>query len=70
MTPGKRKNLKAFALICFDHSFSMPKLVKTITIKQKANAKYTVSGLPVSLKKSLYNKKRVSISNLLSKQTF
>ena len=70
MAPGKRKNLTAFALICFDHSFSMPKLVKTITIKQKANAKYTVSGLPVSLKKSLYNKKRVSISNLLSKQTF
>ena len=48
--PGKRKNLTAFAFICFDHSFSIPKLVKTSTIKPKAKAKYTVSGLLVSLR--------------------
>ena len=47
--PGKRKNLTAFAFICFDHSFSIPKLVKTSTIKPKAKARYTVSGLLVSL---------------------
>jgi len=47
--PGKRKNLTAFTLICFDHSFSIPKLVKASTIKPKAKAKYTVSGLPVFL---------------------
>ena len=47
--PGKRKNLTAFMLIYFDHSFSIPKLVKTIRIKPKAKAKYTVSGLPVLL---------------------
>lgn len=47
--PGKRKNLTAFTFIYFDQSFSIPKLVKTITIKPKAKAKYTVSGLPVFL---------------------
>lgn len=56
--PGKRKNLKAFTFIYFAHSFSMPKLVNTITIKPKAKAKYTVSGLPVFLGYSLSSTKK------------
>jgi len=45
--PGKRNDLTTFRFRYFDHSFSMPKLVKVITIKPKAKARYTVSGLPV-----------------------
>jgi hypothetical protein len=45
--PGKRNVLTIFRFRYFDHSFSIPKLVKIITIKPKAKAKYTVSGLPV-----------------------
>ena len=56
--PGKKKSLTAFTFIYFDHSFSMPKLVNTTTIKPKAKAKYTVSGLPVFLGKSLYSTKK------------
>ncbi len=33
----------------FDHSFSMPKLEKTIRTKPKAKAKYIVSEIPVFL---------------------
>jgi hypothetical protein len=45
--PGKRNDFTIFTFRYFDHSFSMPKLVKIITMKPKAKAKYTVSGLPV-----------------------
>jgi hypothetical protein len=45
--PGRRNDLTIFTFRYFDHSFSMPKLVKTITMKPKAKAKYTVSGLLV-----------------------
>ena len=45
--PGKRNGLTILRLRYFDHSFSIPKLVKAITMKPKAKAKYIVSGLLV-----------------------
>jgi hypothetical protein len=47
--PGKRKNLRILNFKHFDHSFSMPKLEKTIRTKPKAKAKYIVSEISVFL---------------------